>query len=434
MDTGAAGARLGVRRLLGTAGFRRLLASRFAAQWGDGVFQAGLGGAVLFNPEREADPAAIAAGLAVLLLPYSVVGPFAGALLDRWDRRRVLVAANLLRGGLIAAVATLVAAGVSGPALYAGALLVTGASRFVLAGLSAALPRVVPPAQLVEANAVAATLGAAMTALGGGCAIALRGLVGADDAGSAWVTGSALLGSLLAAAVAVGFARGRLGPAPHEEPAETAVAVARGLREGTRAAFAAPRVAAGMAALGAHRLAFGISTVVTLLLYRYTFTDAGLLRAGLAGIGQLVTVAAAGVLAAAVLTPWLVARLGWWATLRSALGVAAVAQLGLGLPMTMWSLLAAAFVLAGAGQLVKLCLDAAVQHDVADGARGRVFALYDAMFNVGYVAAVAFAAALVPAHGRAPGLLVLAAGLYLLPLAGQLCWLRHRSKPGSPAR
>ena len=72
---------------------------------GDGAFQAGLGSAVLFNPERQADPAAIALGLAVLLLPYSLVDPFAGALLDRWDRRHVLVVANLLRAALIAAVA-----------------------------------------------------------------------------------------------------------------------------------------------------------------------------------------------------------------------------------------------------------------------------------------------------------------------------------------
>lgn len=63
-----------------------------------------------------------------------------------------------------------------------------------------------------------------------------------------------------------------------------------------------------------------------------------------------------------------------------------------------------------------------------------MFALYDAMFNIGYVAAVAFAAALVPADGRAPGLLVLAGGLYLLPIAGQLFGLGYRSKPGSPAR
>ena len=49
-----------------SAGYRRLLAVRFAAQWGDGLFQAALGAALLFNPERQADPLAVAAGLAVL--------------------------------------------------------------------------------------------------------------------------------------------------------------------------------------------------------------------------------------------------------------------------------------------------------------------------------------------------------------------------------
>ena len=106
--------KLGWVRLLRTGGFRRLLAVRFAAQWGDGMFQAALGGAVLFNPEREADPLAVAAGLAVVLLPYSVVGPFAGALLDRWDRRRVLLVANLVRAVLTLVVAVLVATGAAG--------------------------------------------------------------------------------------------------------------------------------------------------------------------------------------------------------------------------------------------------------------------------------------------------------------------------------
>ena len=104
-------------------GFRRLLGVRFAAQWGDGMFQAALGGAVLFNPERAADPLAVAAGLAVILLPYSLVGPFAGALLDRWDRRRVLLVANLLRAVLILAVAVVVSAGVAGVPLYLAALV-----------------------------------------------------------------------------------------------------------------------------------------------------------------------------------------------------------------------------------------------------------------------------------------------------------------------
>src|SRR3712207_7345465 len=43
------------------------------------------------SPQRAADPVDVAAAFAVLLLPYSVVGPFAGVWLDRWSRRQVLV-------------------------------------------------------------------------------------------------------------------------------------------------------------------------------------------------------------------------------------------------------------------------------------------------------------------------------------------------------
>lgn len=402
------------RRLLGIGGFRRLLASRFAAQWGDGVFQAGLGSAVLFNPERQADPAAIALGLAVLLLPYSLVGPFAGALLDRADRRWVLVVANLVRGALIVLVAVAVATGTASVLLYTGALLVTGTSRFVLAGLSASLPHVVARHRLVGANALAATVGGAVAAAGAGCAIALRAVVGSGNSGSAWVTASAVLGSLAAALVAAGFGRRRLGPDESDEPPEALAAVLRGLRDGVRAAARVPSVAAGMAALAAHRLSFGVATLVTLLLYRHTFSSQGFLQAGLAGVGQLLAAGAAGMLLAAVIAPPLVARFGRRRTVRGALVAGAVVTAGLGLPMLMSTMLAAAFGLAAAGQVVKLSLDAVVQRDIGDELRGRVFALYDTVFNVGYVLAVALAAAVVAPDGRAPGLLVLVTVVYLL--------------------
>ena len=68
-------------------------------------------GALLFNPERAAGPWEIAGAFAVLFLPYSLLGPFAGALLDRWDRRLVLVGANLGRLLLVLAVAALLAVG-----------------------------------------------------------------------------------------------------------------------------------------------------------------------------------------------------------------------------------------------------------------------------------------------------------------------------------
>lgn len=408
--------RLGVRGLLRTGRFARLLGVRFAAQWTDGMFQAALGGAVLFNPEREPDPIAVAAGLAVILLPYSVMGPFAGALLDRWDRRRVLLAANLLRAGLILVVAATVAAGFAGPPLYLGALAVAGVSRFVLAGLSAALPHVVDRASLVEANVVATTAGAAVAATGGVSAIGLRALVGGDDAGSAIVTAVAVVGPLLAALVAATFPRRFLGPTHTDEPARALPAVARGFVDGVKATARVPAVFASFLALAAHRLAFGLSMLLMLLLFRYAFTDLGPLRAGMAGVGQAVALAAGGMGAAALLTPWLVHRLGRTRTVRLALLVAVAVQLGAALLLTLPTVLAGAFLLGTVGQVVKLCADAAVQSEMGDEVRGRVFALYDAVFNVGYVVAVTVAALFAPPDGYAPYLLAVAAGIYLLGL------------------
>lgn len=87
MTEGTSSWKIFTHSLSHSPGLGRLLAVRLTSQLTDGVFQAALIGGVLFNPERHADPLAAALGFAVLLVPYSVIGPFAGALLDRWDRR-----------------------------------------------------------------------------------------------------------------------------------------------------------------------------------------------------------------------------------------------------------------------------------------------------------------------------------------------------------
>jgi MFS family permease len=417
--------RLGLVRLLRTTGYRRLTAVRFCTQWADGMFQAALGGAVLFNPERQADPIAVAAGLAVLLLPYSVIGPFAGALLDRWDRRRVLWAANLVRAALVVVVAAVIFGGIAGAPLYVAALTVAGVSRFVLSGLSVALPHVVPRQHLVEANTFAVTAGAAMAALGGASAIALRAVFGSDDHGSAATTLAAIVGSVAAAVLAAGFRPGRLGPDRTDRRQTTVITVLHGFADGARATIGTPSVAASFLALAAHRLAFGISTLLTLLLFRYAFTDVGPLHTGIAGIGEAVMLAAAGLGVAAVVTPVVVKRWGRAWTVRAALALATAAQLALAGLLSLPAVLAAAFVLGATGQVVKLCTDAAVQSEVGDEVLGRVFALYDIVFNVGYVVAVAAAALLSPRDGRAPWLLAAAAGLYVLGLAAHDQQLRR---------
>ncbi|SEB40358.1 Predicted arabinose efflux permease, MFS family [Amycolatopsis tolypomycina] len=410
--------RRGPRELLKDPDFRRLLFTRFAASWGDGVFRAGLAGAVLFNPERGADPLAIAGGFAALLLPYSLVGPFAGALLDRWDRRRVLIVANLLRGLAIACAATAVGFGFGGVGLFSLALAAEGISRFIGSGLSASLPHVVEEESVVTANAFATTLGSVVAVIGGGCAIGLRALFGSNDIGSAETTAFAVLGTLVSAFIARGFAKGVLGPTVVDEPPNPVLAVARGLADGAKHAWRAPSVTAGFVALFAHRASFGVSLLVTVLLMRNYFTDHGIFRAGLPGLGQIAALAGAGLLLAGLLTARLIRRFGRLRAVLGSLLIAAIAQSALGLPMLLPLALLASFLISGAGQVLKLCVDSSIQLDVADEARGRVFALYDTLFNITQVAAVSLGALVVPDDGRSPALLIAATACYLVGGAG----------------
>ncbi|MDA2987191.1 MAG: MFS transporter, partial [Actinomycetota bacterium] len=65
-----------LRELLRTPDFRRLYGVRLVSQFGDGLLQAALATYVLFSPERQPDAIKVAAAFAILLLPYSIIGPF----------------------------------------------------------------------------------------------------------------------------------------------------------------------------------------------------------------------------------------------------------------------------------------------------------------------------------------------------------------------
>src|SRR4051795_1372969 len=124
--------------------FRRLVGVRLSGQVGDGLFQGALFGAAFFNPEKATSAAAAASAFATVLLPYSLVGPFAGVLIDRWSRQRILVVAHVVRAAGVLGIAALVARGADGAGFFAAALGVLSMNRFILAALSAALPHVVP--------------------------------------------------------------------------------------------------------------------------------------------------------------------------------------------------------------------------------------------------------------------------------------------------
>ncbi|WP_422743522.1 MFS transporter [Mycobacterium sp. WMMD1722] len=396
--------------------FRRLLELRAVSQFGDGLFQGGLAGAILFNPDRAAEPWAIAGAFAVLFLPYSLLGPFAGALLDRWDRRLVLVGANLGRLLLVLAVAGLLALRAGDLLLLSGALIVNGFTRFVSSGLSAALPHVVPREQVVAMNSVATATGAAATFLGANFMLLPRWLFGADDAGASAIILIAALPVALALWLAIRFGRHVLGPDDSVRAihGSVAYAVATGWVHGARTVRSVPTVAATLSGLAAHRIAFGINTLLVLVMVRHSDTQA------VAGLGTAVLFVAAtgtGSFLATIATPAVIARWGRYRTVSGALGAAVVFQLaGLGLHLPV--LMVCGFLLGAAGQIVKLCADTAMQIDVDDALRGHVFTVQDSLFWITFIGAIAVAASVIPADGHAPALAAAGAVVYLLGLLG----------------
>ncbi|MBU3705904.1 MAG: MFS transporter [Mycobacterium sp.] len=412
------------RRVQGLRDFRRLLDLRTASQFGDGLFQAGLAGGLLFNPERAASPWAVAGAFAVLFLPYSLLGPFAGALLDRWDRRVVLIWANAARVLLVLGVAALLAGGARDLFVLCGALAVNGASRFVTSGLSAALPDVVPQAEVVTMNSVATAVGATATFLGANFMLLPRWMFGAGDAGAATIIGIVTVPLALALLLSLRFAPGVLGPVHTAVHGSPLYAVATGWAYGLRAVRDTPAAAATLAGLAAHRMVFGINTLLVLVIVRYTGT------AGIAGLGTAVVFVAAtggGSFLANLLAPGAIGRWGRYAVANTALMSAAVIQIA-GASLHVAVMVVCGFFLGFAGQMVKLCADSTMQIDVSDALRGHVFAVQDALFWMAFIAAVTAAAAVIPVDGHSGWLALAGSAVYLAGLAAHARLGRSRAQ------
>ncbi|MDX2919573.1 MULTISPECIES: MFS transporter [Streptomyces] len=411
-----------LRTLLRLRNFRRLLTVRLLSQSADGVYQVALAAYVVFSPEKQTSAAAIASAMAVLLLPYSLIGPFAGVLLDRWPRRQVFLYGNLLRAALACSTALLILASVPDWLFYASALCVTAVNRFVLAGLSAALPRVVDTDRLVVANSLSPTAGTLAATAGGGLAFVVRLL--ADESDAAVVLLGAVL-YLLSALVSLSLPRTLLGPDIDESPMRLRAALAvtaRGLATGLRHLAQRTHAAKALAAMTVIRFCYGALTVMVLMLCRYAWSDTE--SDGLALLGLAVAVSGAGFFIAAVLTPWAVGRLGRYGWIVGCAGAAAVLVPALGLSFAPVPMLIAAFVLGVVTQGSKIATDTVVQTSVDDSFRGRVFSLYDVLFNVAFVSAAGVAALMLPPDGRSVTVLAVVSALYAVVAVMMLRWRR----------
>ena len=417
--------------------FRKLFSTRLISQTGDGLFTAGLGGFVFFNSTNFPNPASGAAAFAVLYLPYSLIGPFAGVFIDRWSRRQILVWSALLRSVFVVITASLVATGEVGVPLYVAVLAALGVNRFFLSALSAALPHVVPGDKLVMANAVSPTAGGIMAAVGGlaglGVHVALHGGPG-EYAATLLAAGCCYVAAGLVSAT---MPRGLLGPSQRELAERRGgigrdlKVVATGLVAGARYIFSRRGPASALAATGGNRIFYGILFLMSILLWRNYFYAGESANKALSHYAVLTLIVAVGYGTAAFVTPVATRRLTKRAWITSLLVTGALAAGLLGTPFAQATFLVMGFFLGLTGQGIAICATTILQERIGDDYRGRAFSFYDMFFNALFVGGAAVSVAVMPATGKSVALMAAIAIGYAVTAGGY--WLLSRSvtQPGA---
>ena len=355
------------------------------------------------------------------LLPGLVVGPLAGVLVDRWDRRRTLVAVSLAQAAFLLPL-----------------LAVDGRDRlwivYLVMAVEAALAQLNDPArnalvpamvardELVGANALIGLNGNLARLAGsplGGVLVEVAGLPGLVVGDAA----SFLLGAALIALV-------RPGPAPAQDPAATG-GMAREWVEGLRVTLGSRELRWGLVVNGLAGVAQGIFTVLFVLFVTRELggdgADVGLLR-GVQAVGGLL----GGVLVVALARRMAAERL---------LGLSLLAFAAVDLAIWNGPLVTTAgwlylglFVAAGIpGIGVLTGLTSLVQERTGEAYLGRVFATYLGSFN-GLMALGMLLAGLL---GDAVGVVAVLngqAGLYLLAGLVAMATLGRRVEPDAYPR
>jgi MFS family permease len=422
----------GLKRLWRHKLFRQLVAVRIGTQASDGILQIGMAAYVLFSPQDQPDAASIALVLAITLLPFSIVGPFVSLTLDRFNRRTIAV----ITDGIRVLIALMLGALVLNPDLrehwsmwlfYAGVLVAMSLNRYLLAGLSAALPHAVDEDEYLLGSSVMPMIGPAGVLIGAAIAFFIRFSASAylkTYQADAIIFLTAAIGFAITVWLALRIPQRALGPDLDSSESTTTHAweVVKGLGHAVAHLVERRPAGVGLVAIGLQRTVYGMTQVATILLFRNWFHDVADVPSAMADIGLWAGLTAVGFVASAVAVPPLARRVGVRRAMVVVLVVAGVVQIVPGSIFTLPTLVVAGFVLGLCSQALKICVDTLVQAHVDDNFKGRVFTLYDMIFNACFVLAAVLVAWLFPPNGHTlPGFVVL--GLLLMAI-GIAFWIR----------
>ncbi|VTR78322.1 MFS transporter [Cellulomonas hominis] len=314
-----------VPQRLGTP-FRWLLASSWVSNLGDGL---ALAAGPLLVASLTDDARLVALAATLQWLPPLLFGLLAGALADRWDRRRIVLVVDVVRAVVLAALATTIATGQESIAVVLAALFALGTAEvFADSSAQTFLPMLVARDDLAVANARLQTGFITVNQLAGpplGAALFAVGAVWPFAAQAVVVGGAALLVARIVL------------PSHPRDPAVRSH-VGRDIVEGFRWVRHHAAVRTLVLTIFTFNITFGAAWSV-LVLYA-----TGRLGMGEIGYGLLTTVSAVGGLAGTAAYGWITRRVSLGNLMRIGLVVETLTHLGLALTRQAWVALAIFFV------------------------------------------------------------------------------------------
>jgi MFS transporter, DHA3 family, macrolide efflux protein len=142
--------------LLRNRNFLLLFLGQLCSQFGDRLTQLVL--VALVATHAAGSSLSLAKVLVATSLPALLINPFAGAYVDRWDRKRIMMVCDLIRVGVIFSLPWLAASQSQMP-LYGGVFLLFAVSAFFIPARLAMIPDLVSKEDLAKANALFTTSG-----------------------------------------------------------------------------------------------------------------------------------------------------------------------------------------------------------------------------------------------------------------------------------